>query len=398
MPFSETYIAHLVIKQLSGELTQAEALALQEWCAASEDNARLYTEWMQRDRLPARLREFEEAAAQAALVEAPLVASGEPAMQSRRFLLGRPWLHYAAAFLILAVGAVLLWAVAGRTDKTPVVADRTPPAEITPAGFKATLTLADGSVIPLDSAADGTIAQQGNMNVVNLPDGEIRYEGTATSNNTVMMNTVSTPKGGQYRVVLPDGTKVWLNAASSVSYPASFTGNTRTIKMTGEAYFEIAPDKARPFFVDINGESNVEVLGTAFNVNAYKDHDAIKTTLLSGRIKAGGAAAVVLSPGQQAVQETGAATGIQVVDEVDLGQVLAWKNGIFDLTGASFKTLMREVERWYDVDVVYEGAVPDIRLKGKMDRAVKLSGVIRFLTDYGVRVQLEGRTLTIQGK
>jgi ferric-dicitrate binding protein FerR (iron transport regulator) len=214
-------------------------------------------------------------------------------------------------------------------------------------------------------------------------------------------------------LILPDGTKVWLNAASSITYPAAFAGNTRNITMSGEAYFEVAHDKTKPFTVDINGEGAVEVLGTEFNINAYKDHGAINTTLVNGKVKAFGSAAgkqkateaLVLAPGQQAVLAMGSSISshdrklsLRTMEEADMVQVLAWKNGIFDLTGASFQTLMKEVERWYDVDVVFEGAVPDIKFKGKMDRAVKLSGVVRFMHDYGVDAQLDGQKLIIKGK
>jgi ferric-dicitrate binding protein FerR (iron transport regulator) len=411
MSYSETYIAHLLLKQGSGELTPEEQLVLQEWLAHSVDNERFQDVLLRPAGIESLLQDFGEAAMQAASVQAPQVNAAEPGTYKRPIpFLQRSWLRYAAVFaILLGTGAYLL---TSRREPTPgMTALSLPPVEKEAAGYKATLTLADGTTVVLDSNSKGAIAQQGNSTVVQMPDGEIRYELKGAAKGAIMMNTMRTPKGGQYRLTLPDGTKVWLNAASSISYPAMFVAGVRNISVTGEAYLEVAQDKSRPFTVDVDGAGKVEVLGTAFNINAYKDYSAIKTTLVDGKIRVASVSrgqvvmdyddAVVLSPGQQATQEMGAgavASSPRIVDGVDLPQVLAWKNGIFDFTGADFKAFIREVERWYDVDVKYEGAVPDIRLKGKMDRAVQLSGVIRFLNDYGIYAQLNGRTLTIKSK
>ncbi len=406
MSYSETHIAHLLLKRASGELTPAEALALQEWRALSVDNAQLYDELLQPGGLQSHLQAFEEATAQASLVQAPEVNTIPSINNNRVVSLRRHWWRYAAAILILLGSGTLLLTNRQRSSTANV----TPAPEIAAAGYKATLTLADGTVIPLDSSAGGAIAQQGNSSIIKKPDGTIAYEKNGTASAGELMNMMSTPKGGQYRLVLPDGTKVWLNAASSITYPATFAGAVRNIKMTGEVYFEVAHDPSKPFMVDINGEGAVEVLGTSFNINAYKDNGTVKTTLMNGKLRVGSASAkqttsdaVILSPGQQAIQETETSSGsnvhsLRVINDVDLAQVVAWKNGIFDFTGASFQTLMKEVERWYNVEVKYEGAIPDIRFKGKMDRAIKLSGVIRFLNDYGIHTQLDGRTLIIKGK
>lgn len=387
MSHSETYIAHLLLKQVSGELTPEETVVLQEWRAHSADNAQLYDELTQPAGLQSRLREFQEAASQAAQVQAPAVKTTK--------LVRTYWWRYAAAFLLLLGGTALFLTISRKPNARMIVSK---PVEVSPAAYKATLTLADGTVISLDSSSGGTIAQQGNSSIVKMPDGTIRYDKKGAANAALMMNTMSTPKGGQYRLILPDGTIVWLNAASSVTYPAAFAAGSRNIKMTGEAYFEVAQDKAKPFMIEINGEGTAEVLGTAFNINAYKDNGTVKTTLVNGKLRVSTASpseAVVLLPGQQAIQET---HSLQVMNGVDLAQVLAWKNGIFDFNGASFRTLMMEVERWYDVTIKYEGAIPDIRFKGKMDRGIKLSGVIRFLNDYGIHAQLEGHVLIIRGK
>lgn len=404
MSYSESHIAHLLLKQIGGELTPAEALELAEWRSQSPENALFYGEHHRANGVDALMMEFNEAAAQAAKAQAPVLTT-EPAERTSIPLYRRSWLRYAAA-LLLPLGALyLLWPRFSKTETSVVSASPAP--EVEAAGYKATLTLADGSTITLDSNSNGTIAQQGNSAVVQTANGEIRYELKGAASGAMMMNTMRTPRGGQFRLTLPDGTKVWLNATSSISYPAMFVAGARKVKVAGEVYFEVAQNKSQPFIVDVDGQQSVEVLGTNFNVNAYKDYGAIKTTLIDGKIKVaeayGRTAAVVLAPGQQAIQDArpeaaGKADALQVEDGVELPRVLAWKNGVFDCGGVSFRTLMKEIERWYDIDIKYEGSVPDIRLEGKMDRAVSLSGVIRFLGDYGVQAQLDGRTLLIKSK
>lgn len=395
MSWSETHIAQLLLKQISGSLTPEEAVILREWRALSPGNEQFFEDTLQPDALQLQLKEFEEAALQAAGVQAPQVHSvTQGKVRSMRF----GWLRYAAVIIVFLGAGALLWSKFNKQEAgLAVVTPRE--HEMPSAGYKATLTLGDGSVITLDSSFSGTIAQQGNAAVVQTTGGEIRYQSNGLVSGAVMMNTMSTPRGGQYRLTLPDGTKIWLNAASSVSYPAAFGAGARNIKVSGEVYVEVAPDKLKPFFVNVDEGGSIEVLGTEFNINAYKDYGTIKTTLVSGKIKvAADKGGVLLAPGQQAIQDIEEGDAVRIADRVDLSQVLAWKNGVFDFTGASFQTLMKEVERWYDVNVIYERTIPSITFKGKMDRAVSLSGVIRFLNDYGVQTQLNGRTLIIKDK
>ncbi|WP_164974208.1 FecR family protein [Filimonas effusa] len=403
MSYSETEIAQLLLKQLSGEITPQEALMLQEWLGLSPANEQLYHKLLQRSRWPSRLLEFEEAARQAEDAKAPeLYAKKEKSASGGRLrpLWSLPRRYAAVLFLLLGAAGVIFITLYKKVPDAQLVVSK---PQLAPAAQKATLTLADGTIIELDDNPDGTIARQGNASVIKTSDGSIRYEPNGASTGKVMMNTMSTPKGGQYHLTLPDGTKVWLNAASSVTYPAANIAGVRNIKVTGEVYLEVAHDKTRPFIVDVAGEEQVEVLGTQFNVNAYKDYDAIKTTLVDGKVKIinklKASDAVMLAPGQQSVQGTGrGATQALSVVNADLQQVLAWKNGVFDFNGASFQTVMKEVERWYDIEVKYEGAIPVIRFEGKMDREVKLPGLIRFLNGYGIHATLEGKTLIIENK
>ena len=218
----------------------------------------------------------------------------------------------------------------------------------------------------------------------------------------VLMNTMQVPRGGQYQLTLPDGTKVWLNAASSISYPTAFTGRERKVTIMGEAYFEVAKKPGMPFHVKIGDRAEVLVLGTSFNVNAYENEADIRATLLDGSIKIERKEkGLVLTPGQQAQLSAGppatAAGGtIRVVDHADIDKVMAWKNGYFNFDDTHFNEAMRQLERWYDIEVVYENGIPDIPLGGETSRNLKLSDLLKGLKGAGVNFRLEhGRRLVV---
>ena len=303
----------------------------------------------------------------------------------------------AAIFILLAAGVYLWRAPAPK----PAIAVQ-PENDVAPGGNKATLTLAGGRRIVLDSAANGSIAQQGNVNIVKLANGQLLYNLHGQAGE-IWMNTMTTPVGGQYQLTLPDGTKVWLNAASSISYPSAFAGTERKVSVRGEAYFEVAMDKARPFKVNVNDESEITVLGTHFNVNAYTDETAARTTLLEGSVKisghAGGRAEqVVIKPGQQAVaQHPGSKMEqqISVVDNTDVEQTIAWKNGRFNFNGADLHTVMRQLTRWYGISVKYEGNVTDEVFQGELTRDLNLSQVLRILGKMEIKFRIEGKTLIV---
>jgi ferric-dicitrate binding protein FerR (iron transport regulator) len=254
--------------------------------------------------------------------------------------------------------------------------------------------------VVLDSTNNGAITKQGNVTVIKLDDGQLSYKRSAsTTSSTISYNTVSTPRGGQYQLVLTDGTKVWLNAASSLRFPTSFIGNDRRVEITGEAYFEVAHDNKKPFFVAV-ADMNVEVLGTHFNINAYPDERTIKTTLLEGAVKVESQnQSALLVPGEQArllnaPLEDGNRR-LQTINHVDLEQVVAWKNGKFQFNQASVETIMRQVSRWYDVEVVFEGPIPDKRFNGKMYRNVNASQVLSILEEGGIHFRIEGNKVTV---
>lgn len=306
------------------------------------------------------------------------------------------WFRYAAIILLILGVSTYLWfnhTSLPANSKNPI----NPSSDIAAVSNKATLTLADGTTILLDSAANGNLAQQGNAQVVKLANGQIAYNLNGLPKGEVMLNTMSTPKGGQYQLTLPDGTKVWLNAASSITYPAVFGDKSRPVKVTGEVYFEVAQNKQKPFLVDVDGKSLVEVLGTQFNVNSYKNEEAIKTTLVDGSVKVSdGVGALVLEPGQQAQLLQG--RSLNKVNNVNLEQVLAWKNGFINLEGNDLQEVMKQLERWYDIDVRYEGAIPSVQFKGGLGKNVPLSDVQRFLLKLEIKTKREGRTLTVIGE
>lgn len=266
--------------------------------------------------------------------------------------------------------------------------------DVNPGGNKAKLILSDGSEVLLDSAQDGLVSRQGNTAVLKLQDGQLAYN-TNGGANELLYNTVSTPKGGQYQMTLSDGSKVWMNAASSIRFPVAFSENERRVELTGEAYFEIAKDAKKPFRINVAGKQEVEVLGTHFNINAYYDESEILTTLLEGKVKVTGPGkTLTLAPGQQARLELNGNT--TVISHVDLGEVVAWKGGYFHFERADLKTILRQFSRWYDVEVVYEGEIMSRHFFAIINRNSTLSEVLKALQANGVKFRIEGRKLIVQ--
>jgi ferric-dicitrate binding protein FerR (iron transport regulator) len=317
----------------------------------------------------------------------------------------RKWVYAAAALLLLFISAgVYRLVTANSSADDKVLAHESAGSVVTdlaPGGNKAVLQLADGSAIILDSAANGTLSQQGNIKIEKLDNGLLAYTMAGkqiTERDAAFYNTISTPRGGQYQVTLSDGTKVWLNAASSIRFPVFFTGNERKVEITGEAYFEVARNAGRPFKVKTT-LSEVEVLGTHFNVNAYEDEAAVKTTLLEGMVKVilpakeGKLSARFLQPGQQSgVTKDGQ---ISVLNNADTEEVMAWKNGRFQFRSADIKSIFRQISRWYDVDVIYKGNV-NLHFTGQLKRDEYVSKVFEKLALTGeVHFKIEGKKIIV---
>ncbi|WEK37878.1 MAG: FecR domain-containing protein [Candidatus Pseudobacter hemicellulosilyticus] len=302
------------------------------------------------------------------------------------------WL--VAASITLLVGSVAYWTVLRNTAGPSTTGTPAAPVNLPPGGNRALLTLADGQQLTLDILR-GRIWQQEGLAVSNQA-GQLDYSGSTRS---AQLHTLSTPRGGQYQLTLPDGSKVWLNAASSLRYPTAFTGGERRVRVTGEVYIEIAPDARKPFFIEAADHCTVQVLGTQVNINSYADDGAVRTTLLEGSVKViAGGKALLLQPGQQAGWPIAAVNkpAVLSLSSPDLSQVMAWKNGLFNFNDCSLPVAMRQLERWYDIQVKYEGPVPGLLLRGKMDRAVMLQDVLEFLSGLGLQCHMEGRTLILR--
>lgn len=315
------------------------------------------------------------------------------------------WTRVAAAAVI-----VLLLSVGGyfyfnknqnQTAKTETLPKRFK-NDIAPGGNKAILTLADGAQIVLDTTAKGIVTQQGNTKIIKVDSGQLTYNSLNGKPGEILYNTISTPRGGQYQVVLSDGSKVWLNAASSLKYPTAFTGKERIVELTGEGYFEVVHNAAQPFAVSVNG-MEVHDIGTAFNINAYTDEPVIKTTLISGSVKVTDLKtqnSKLLEPGQQAVVSLSGGEDHNskeiIVNAADVDQAIAWKNGKFQFgEGADIASIMRQIARWYDVDVEYRGNVKG-HIGGSISRNVNASKVFDMLEmTGGVKFKIEGKKVIV---
>ena len=307
----------------------------------------------------------------------------------------RQWWGLAAAvLLLLACGTYFLIQDKVKQQSSKTIASiPTLNKDVLPGRQGAILTLSDGKKVLLDSLGNGIVANQNGTKII-LKNGLLVYDKEGKSTGGMVYNTMSTPKGRQYQVRLPDGTQVWLNSESSITYPTLFAGNERKVEITGEAYFEVTKNPKMPFRVKMNGQAEVEVLGTHFNINAYTNEAAIKTTLLEGSVKiTNGADKAMLEPGQQAQLNT--ANKIRIVKSVDIEKIMAWKNGLFNFEGADLDEVMRQLSRWYDIDVAYEKGIPDIEFVGEVSKNVSLSGVLEGLHGVGVHFHIEGRRLVV---
>lgn len=307
----------------------------------------------------------------------------------------RTWLRAAAVIFFILLGGAISWWLSGNRENSndkDTVATVQHRIDVPPGKSGAILKLADGREVVLDSLADGVVATQWGTKV-ELKNGRLVYDAEKKNGGKILYNTMTTPKGRQFQLVLPDGTKVWLNAASSITYPASFSGDARRVKVSGEAYFEVTKMKEMPFYVTINERAEVKVLGTHFNINAYDDEQGIKTTLLEGSIRASllGADKVpeflILQPGQQA--EVTRDRKIKLNQSVNTDQVMAWKNGFFNFENASLGEIMRQLSRWYDIEVVYKQGVPPMVFGGEISRNVSLAGLLSGLERAGVHFRIE---------
>ena len=390
----EERLKYLFSRYLSGDSTSEENKELSELVnnASVQDLSQLLTSAWENSKTTGEVITKDEGEI---ILQRILKESVEPAIvvdfpRQRR----KTWLKYvaAAAVLVLFLSAIFYSTLRNPDKPAPIVVEKQV-NDLAPGQNGAILTLSNGQKIILDSAKNGLLATQGSIKVLH-ENGEIRYQPGDKISDAGLLNTVTTPKGRQFQLVLSDGSKVWLNAASSITYPAAFERDGRNVSITGEVYFEIARDESKPFRVKIQGREEVEVLGTHFNINAYGDEPSVNTTLLEGsiRIKSVDGQSRILKPGQQAqLSET-----LKVVDAVNTGEVMAWKNGYFSFDGATTEAIMRQVTRWYDAEVIYQGDVKDERYAGSVPRSENASKLLEVLElTKTVKFTIEGRKIII---
>lgn len=353
----------LLEKYRSGKCSPQEKLLLQKWFHQLHENE--LTELTEADLKTAK-KEFRKKIS-------PLIKDyGVKTIWPR-------YISAAAIIIIISVGTLFYMDYLKKSEAKHAVSEAK--NDISPGGNIATLTLADGRKISLTDAKNGHLAEQSGIKISKTADGQLVYNiaNNENSSQSLSYNTIETPAGGQYQVILPDGSKVWLNSASSLRYPVRFTGNERKVEISGEAYFEVAHNNKMPFRV-INSNQTVEVLGTHFNIMAYPDESSTNTTLLEGSVKIiKENKSKIISPGQQ----TRVKNGNIDVASVDVTQAIAWKEGYFMFKNEDIQSIMRQISRWYNLEVKYEGQIPERVFGAKISRARNVSEVLEILESTG---------------
>lgn len=388
-------LGSLIAKYLRNELTAQEKNELEQWLQSDEHNQELFRKLTDKVNINNEL-EVLSATNKDKAWKNIVKKTGFKSAEDKPRITGRLLGYAAAIAVLLALGITL--GKYKKADEQKVLAHQK--KDLLPGSNKAVLTLADGSKIILDDTKNGKIASERNVIINKTQSGKVIYDAMAAGQAPVVaqlvaMNTLTTPRGGQYEVVLPDGTRVWLNAASSLKYPTAFTGNERRVDLTGEAYFEVSKNALKPFFVK-TATQTVAVLGTHFNINSYPDEAATKTTLLEGSVKVmstTGPATVKLKPGEQSINTISA---INVKTDADLDEAISWKNGKFLFRNTELRTIMRQLSRWYDVDVEYQGNVAQKHYRGRISRNVPVSEIFEILKTSGINFTINGRKIIVK--
>jgi transmembrane sensor len=406
MPSYGKQIAAIIIKYIKGEeLNDDESVQLQQFLE-SDNNRRLFNFLTNKSDLEKQAKELGEVRDQIwrHVTDNNEYYSGIP-VRTRKI---KTKAIAIAATAILIAGSVYFLADRSSAKAVAVnnkIINSLKPEDIQPANNKTVLTLDDGSTVILDPAAEGPVTNEKGGSIAKLEDGELVYQSSADHPNlATIYNTVTTSKGGKQRIVLNDGTIIWLNATSSIKFPVEFSRSERKVFITGEAYFEVShytPIKGAgsvPFIVSLPDGNEVEVLGTHFNINSYSDEENVKVTLLEGKVKVlkSNGESTMLKPGQQAIFSDH--SPLTTHHSPDLDQVMAWKNGLFNFKNAGIEVILREAARWYDIDVIYNGK-PSEKFGGKISRQVNLGQLLMILKESDVAFEFkEGRKLIIYNK
>lgn len=416
MQESADKIIDLILKSLRNEISDAEKKELDRWLEESPAYRQVYDELTNEHSLKSKLKLFGQVDSDAWWKKINEKIESPPEQAVVRPLPKKRW-RYAVAVVIVMLAAAGVYYFFFAKEKPGIVKDGgqviDSVTKIGPGGNYAVLVLADGKEIALKPADTGTIAESGNTRAMKLGDGQLAFENInpdntapAAANNLIL----KTPNGGQYSLMLPDGSKVWLNAASSIRYPGAFTAKERRVSITGEVYFDVKTFSS-PFIVSILDKEgkeagNVQVTGTKFNINAYSEESSIKATLVEGKVKVKSVVAGnsevsrQIAPGQQAViNSTNSPGKIDVADHIDVNKILSWQRGIIAFDAAPFDVLMRQIGRWYDVQISYTNGIPNKILTGDVQRTDSLPAVLRNLQYVsGIRFRVEGRKVIVLGE
>lgn len=407
-------ITSLIEKFLEERISPEEERELKEWLAEADHNDSFFRQITNKEVLREKLKHYASTDSEAIWnrtlekIDGAKLIDLYPEKKTLRIPFGK--IAVAASILVLLSAGTWFYFGRSTTNQTAKTNKNEPVNNnpIVPGSNKATLTLADGQTIALADSRDGNLADQGHMQITKT-DGRLIYikkpDSDGSLNAQEIFNTVTTPRGGEYQITLPDGSKVWLNAASSLRFPIAFAGNERIVELTGEAYFEVNPQEQAgsakepvktsskiaktPFIVKINtpagNKNEVEVLGTHFNVMAYTEEGAIKTTLIEGKVKVtSGNTIQTIRPGEQARLNEGNIS----VKNVDADDVVAWTTGFVPVAGPDVEYTMRQIERWYDVNIVYEGKKPAGAFEGKLPRSTSIVDVIKLLNANNIKARL----------
>lgn len=390
-------IISLLTKARKAALSDADEQALAEWRKADRRHEQLYQKTVKRDADHGALRDMQAIDVERALALVKL-------RRDSRRLNRRRFRAAAVAAAVVLVGGIAWWVLGplNPAERPTPTAHLVEEPMIVPGTNRAILTLADGSQVILDEAADGAITEEEGIRVVKTAAGEIRYEILdmhGAAERSPELHTITTPAGGQYHVRLPDGSEVWLNASSSLTYPARFLGAERRVKLDGEGYFEVnqlvdRKSQPKPFVIELP-EQTIEVLGTTFNVKSYLNEEISKTTLISGSVRVStNSETVVLRPGQQAqINRRDLSLGVL---PIDVDETISWKNGYFSFQHERINSIMNEISRWYDVEIHYDTPIRETTFEGSISKYSDLSEVLEILElTGGCTFKIEGRRVTV---
>lgn len=390
------HISTLLAGKLNNTLTASEEAELEEWLGKSAGNRDVLEKLSRGSMRNAEIEQLNEFDAETALKKVrsriDYGQSTEGSKNLRSYLI-----RIAVAATVLIALSVGLWIYKSR-PRQPQLSFQVKKTEIMPGTNKAILTLSNGTKIDLQSAKNGNIAQQAGIVINKLANGKIDYQHSGTAiekaGKAEELNSLYVPKGGQYQLTLPDGTHVWLNAASSLKYAVAFAGKERRVELSGEAYFEVAKNPEKPFLVNVEGKQTVEVLGTHFDIKAYDNDRDIKTTLLEGSVKVTSKnSMIIIKPGQMAINNLKTSL---VVKDADIEEVMSWKNGLFVFNDDRIEDVLKIAARWYDVDVEYRGGVSHKKLRGIVSKYKNITELLdNIAITSGIHYKIEGRRVIL---